>query len=208
MANTTFSGPVISKNGFFNTGPGNIKTLNTSTSRTVADHAGRIVLNNSAGAVTFTLPALNATANAGVAGPTDYNNLNNLGASFEIFASITKTGSLIVQVANANDVMVGGAKFIDDTSDNMVGFETGSTSDTITLNGSTTGGTFNSGTSLSISASPINNGYKFDKWVDNTNTPISSSNPYGFSITSNLNYKGLFVPQDIFSFNYSSKNLW
>ena len=140
MANTTFSGPVISKNGFFNTGPGNIKTLNTSTSLTVADHAGRIVLNNSAGAVTFTLPALNATANAEVAGPTDYNNLNNLGASFEIFASITKTGSLIVQVANTNDVMVGGAKFIDDTSDNMVGFETGSTSDTITLNGSTTGG--------------------------------------------------------------------
>ena len=56
------------------------------------------------------------------------------------FASITKTGSLIVQVANATDVMVGSASFIDDTSDNMVGFETASTSDTITLNGSTTGG--------------------------------------------------------------------
>jgi hypothetical protein len=116
MANTTFSGPVISKNGFINTGPGNIKTLNTSTALTVADHAGRIVINNSAGAVTFTLPALNATANAEVAGPTDYNNLNNL------------------------DVMIGGAKFIDDTSDNMVGFETVAASDTITLNGSTTGG--------------------------------------------------------------------
>ena len=140
MANTTFSGPVISKNGFISTGPGNIKTLNTSTALTVADHAGRIVINNSAGAVTFTLPALNATANAEVAGPTDYNNLNNLGASFEIFASITKTGNLIVQVANANDVMVGGAKFIDDTSDNMVGFETVAASDTITLSGTTTGG--------------------------------------------------------------------
>ena len=36
--------------------------------------------------------------------------------------------------------MIGGAKFIDDTSDNMVGFETVAASDTITLNGSTTGG--------------------------------------------------------------------
>ena len=44
------------------------------------------------------------------------------------------------EVANATDVMVGSASFIDDTSDNMVGFETASTSDTITLNGSTTGG--------------------------------------------------------------------
>ena len=60
--------------------------------------------------------------------------------TFEIFASVTKTGSLIVQVANSNDVMVGGAKLIDDTSDNVVGFETVAASDTITLNGSTTGG--------------------------------------------------------------------
>ncbi len=140
MANTTFSGPVISKNGFFTTGPGNIKVITSSTSLTVASHAGRIIINNTAGAVTFTLPALNATANAGVAGPTDYNNLNNLGASFEIFATLTKTGNLVVQAANANDVMVGGAKLIDDSSDNMVGFETVAASDTITLNGSTTGG--------------------------------------------------------------------
>ena len=170
MANTTFSGPVISKNGFFSTGPGNIKTLNTSTSLTVADHAGRIVLNDSASAVTFTLPALNATANSAVAGPTDYNNSNNLGAYFEIFASITKTGSLIVQVANTNDVMVGGAKFIDDTSDNMVGFETGSTSDTITLNGSTTGGvTYSKITCTAISSTQ----WKVDVDTGCTGTPAT-----------------------------------
>ena len=36
--------------------------------------------------------------------------------------------------------MSGGAFFIDDSSDNVVGFETVAASDTITLNGGTTGG--------------------------------------------------------------------
>ena len=141
MANTTFQGPVISKNGFYSTGPGNIVDADANTSLTVASHAGRIVLNDAAGAVTYTLPAINANSDSAVAGPgSDLNNLSNIGATFEIFASITKTGSLIVKVANANDVMVGGAKLIDDTADNIVGFETVAASDTITLNGSTTGG--------------------------------------------------------------------
>jgi len=141
MANTTFQGPVISKNGFYNTGPGNIVDADASTSLTVASHAGRIVLNDAVGAVTYTLPAINANADSAVAGPgSDLNNQSNIGSTFEIFSSVTKTGNLVVQVANANDVMVGSAIFIDDTSDNTVGFETVATSDTITLNGSTTGG--------------------------------------------------------------------
>ena len=141
MANTTFQGPVISKNGFYSTGPGNIVDADASTSLTVASHAGRIVLNDAVGAVTYTLPAINANADSAVAGPgSDLNNQSNIGSTFEIFASVTKTGNLVVQVANANDVMVGSAIFIDDTSDNTVGFETVATSDTITLNGSTTGG--------------------------------------------------------------------
>lgn len=141
MANTTFQGPVISKNGFYNTGPGNIVDADASTSLTVASHAGRIVLNDAVGAVTYTLPAINANADSAVAGPgSDLNNQSNIGSTFEIFASVTKTGDLVVQVANANDVMVGSAIFIDDTSDNTVGFETVAASDTITLNGSTTGG--------------------------------------------------------------------
>ena len=141
MANTTFQGPVISKNGFYNTGPGNIVDADASTSLTVASHAGRIVLNDAVGAVTYTLPAINANADSAVAGPgSDLNNQSNIGSTFEIFSSVTKTGNLVVQVANANDVMVGSAIFIDDTSDNTVGFETVAASDTITLNGSTTGG--------------------------------------------------------------------
>jgi hypothetical protein len=127
MANTTFQGPVISKNGFYSTGPGNIVDADANTSLTVASHAGRIVLNDAAGAVTYTLPAINANSDSAVAGPgSDLNNLSNIGSTFEIFSSITKTGSLIVKVANA--------------SDNTVGFETVATSDTITLNGTTTGG--------------------------------------------------------------------
>ena len=141
MANTTFQGPVISKKGFYNTGPANVIDADSSTSLTVATHAGRIVHNDAAGAVTYTLPAVNATADSGVAGPgPDLNNLNNVGATFTIINSITKTGSLIVQVANSTDVMSGGAFYIDDTSDNVVGFETVAASDTITLNGGTTGG--------------------------------------------------------------------
>jgi hypothetical protein len=141
MGTTTFQGPVVSKKGFFNTGPGNVVDADSSVSLTVADHAGRIVHNDAAGAVTYTLPATNANSDSAVAGPgADFNNLNNVGATIEIFSSITKTGDLVVQVANATDVMVGSAVFIDDSSDNAVGFETASTSDTITLNGSTTGG--------------------------------------------------------------------
>ena len=142
MANTTFQGPVISKKGFYNTGPANVIDADSSTSLTVATHAGRIVHNDAAGAVTYTLPAVNATADSGVSGPgPDLNNANNVGATFTIISSITKTGSLIVQVANSTDVMTGMATMVDtDTTDNMEGFMTVAASDTITLTGTTSGG--------------------------------------------------------------------
>ena len=141
MANTTFQGPVISKKGFYNTGPANVIDADSTVALTVATHAGRIVHNDAAGAVTYTLPAVNATADSGISGPgPDLNNANNVGATFTIINSITKTGDLIVQVANSTDVMSGGAFYIDDSSDNVVGFETVAASDTITLNGTDTGG--------------------------------------------------------------------
>ena len=142
MAKTTFQGPVISKKGFYNTGPANVIDADSSTSLTVATHAGRIVHNDAAGAVTYTLPAVNATADSDVGGPgPDLNNLNNVGATFTIVSSITKTGDLVVQVANSTDVMTGMAIIVDtDSADNMEGFMTVAASDTITLNGGTTGG--------------------------------------------------------------------
>ena len=171
MANTTFQGPVTSKSGFITTGPANVVDADSSTSLTVASHAGRIVHNNAAGAVTYTLPAINANSDSAVAGPgADPNNLSNIGATFEIFASITKTGDLVVQVANSNDVMVGSAKFIYDTSDNMVGFETVAASDTITLNGTTTGGvTFSKITCTAISSTQ----WKVDVESGCTGTPAT-----------------------------------
>ena len=142
MANTTFQGPVTSKNGFITTGPANVVDADSSVSLTVASNAGKIVHNDAAGAVTYTLPATNANSDSAVAGPgADLNNLSNVGAKFTIVNSITKTGDLVVQVANATDVMTGTAIIVDtDTNDNTEGFMTASTSDTITLNGSTTGG--------------------------------------------------------------------
>jgi hypothetical protein len=55
MANTTFSGPVISKNGFIGTGPGSTKTINSTglgaagLPLTVNAHAGRILINTRRG---------------------------------------------------------------------------------------------------------------------------------------------------------------
>ena len=52
-----------------------------------------------------------------------------------------KQADFILQVANASDTMTGNAVIVDtDTNDNAEGFMTAATSDTITLNGSTTGG--------------------------------------------------------------------
>ena len=54
MANTTFSGPVISKNGFINTGPGVTKAINSTglgaagLPLTVNAHAGRILISQDA----------------------------------------------------------------------------------------------------------------------------------------------------------------
>ena len=67
MANTTFSGPVISKNGFTSTGPGMTVSLTADTTLTVASHAGRILLCNDADGK-FTLPSINVNSNGATAG--------------------------------------------------------------------------------------------------------------------------------------------
>ena len=62
MAKTTFSGPVISKNGFVNTGPDMAISLTADTTLTVATHAGKILLCNDADGK-FTLPSIKVNAN-------------------------------------------------------------------------------------------------------------------------------------------------
>ena len=177
MAKTTFAGPVISKKGFIQTGPANVVDADASVALTVDSHAGKIVHNDAAGAVTYTLPATNATADSGVAGPDAVlTNLNNVGAKFTIVNSITKTGDLVVQVANATDVMTGMATIVDtDTSDNMEGFVTASTSDTITLNGSTTGGVTHARIECTVLASGKYAVEVFTGGTGNLATPFSAA---------------------------------
>ena len=136
MANTTFSGPVISKNGFIGTGPGSTVALTANTSLTVNDHAGRILLTQDADGI-FTLPSINANANGATAGATDYNNLNNIGASFYFYVDVTATDVQIV--TDGTDKFTGAAMIaVDDGAKKA--FFPGASNDVLSMNGTTTGG--------------------------------------------------------------------
>ena len=136
MAKTTFSGPVYSKNGFITTGPANTISLTADTTLTVATHAGRILLTNDADGK-FTLPTINVDSNAVVAGSTDYNNLNNIGASFYFYVALAATDMDIL--TDGTDMFVGAINIGVDNGDYKT-FIPGGTDDTITMNGGTTGG--------------------------------------------------------------------
>lgn len=136
MANTTFSGPVISKNGFIGTGPGSTIALTANTTLTVNDHAGRILLTQDADGI-FTLPSIVATADSAVAGPTDVNNKNNIGASFYFYVDTTATDVQIV--TDGTDKFVGAAMIaVDDGAKKA--FFPGASNDVLSMNGTTTGG--------------------------------------------------------------------
>ena len=137
MANTTFDGPVRSKNGFINIGPGMTKSLSADTNLTVQEHAGRILLLNDADGK-FTLPAINTNADSAVAGPgSDPNNLNNIGASFYFYVETLAT-DLDIKTDGTDKfkgaIMIG----VDDGSKKA--FVPGASNDVITMNGSTKGG--------------------------------------------------------------------
>lgn len=136
MANTTFSGPVISKNGFIGTGPGSTIALTANTTLTVNDHAGRILLTQDADGI-FTLPSIVATADSAVAGPTDVNNKNNIGATFMFYVDTTATDVQIV--TDGTDKFVGAAMIaVDDGAKKA--FFPGASNDVLSMNGTTTGG--------------------------------------------------------------------
>ena len=146
MAKTTFSGPVYSKNGFINTGPGNTISLTADTTLTVATHAGRLLLTNDADGK-FTLPTINVDSNAAVAGSTDYNNLNNVGASFYFYVALAATDMDIL--TDGTDKFVGAILLaVDDGAKKA--FFPAAANDVITMAGSVTGGIV--GSVLSITA--------------------------------------------------------
>ena len=136
MAKTTFSGPVISKNGFQNFGPGMTVSLTADTTLTVATHAGKILLTNDADGK-FTLPSINVNSNGATAGDTDFNNLNNIGATFHFFVETAATDMDIL--TDGTDKFKGGIMIaVDDGSKKA--FIPGASNDVITMNGSTKGG--------------------------------------------------------------------
>ncbi len=137
MANTTFSGPVISKNGFIGTGPGSTVALTTNTPLTVNAHAGRILLTQDADGI-FTLPSIVATADSAVAGPgSDLNNANNIGATFTFYVDTTATDVQIV--TDGTDKFTGAAMVaVDDGAKKA--FFPGASNDVLTMNGTTQGG--------------------------------------------------------------------
>lgn len=90
---------------------------------TEADHEGQTVTLNRAAGIAVTLPASTGT-----------------GSKYRFVVGTTFTGSATIKVANASDVMAGTAILFQDAGDTVVGFATGATADTITLDGSTTGG--------------------------------------------------------------------
>ena len=136
MANTTFSGPVISKNGFIGTGPGSTVALTANTSLTVNAHAGRILLTQDADGI-FTLPSINANANGATAGDTDYNNLNNIGASFYFYVDTLATD---VQIVTDGTDKFTGAAMIAVNDGAKKAFFPGASNDVLSMNGTTSGG--------------------------------------------------------------------
>ncbi len=101
-----------------------LRTLTASTTITSELHDGQTLLMGASGAaLTFTLPAALGT-----------------GARFRFRVSVVNTSNYVIQVANSTDVMGGGIIMGADTAGAANVWSTAASSDTITLNGTTTGG--------------------------------------------------------------------
>lgn len=101
-----------------------VVVLTAATAITRDSHDGRILYLNAAAGKAITLP-----------------NASGSGSRFRFILGTTVTsGSHTIKVANATDVMIGHAVALADAGDTLVGFETAADTDTISLNGSTTGG--------------------------------------------------------------------
>ena len=104
-------------------------TLTADTTITNALHAGRILLMGEVGgdaSATFTLPAATGT-----------------GAEFKFIVSVVNTSNYVIQVTG-NDTIDGSVVVTNDSTDggtaSLISWPTVAASDTITLNGTTTGG--------------------------------------------------------------------
>jgi hypothetical protein len=123
MANTNFSGPVTSTAGFIS-GSDSLVTLTGATATvTSAEHSGRTVLLDRAAGQALTLPAATGSGN-----------------KYMFFVKTTITSNATTIKVVGNDTMAGLAIVANDGGDTASIFETAADSDTISFNGTTTGG--------------------------------------------------------------------
>lgn len=88
-----------------------------------ASHGGKVIVLDRAAGVTATLPAATGS-----------------GVEFRFFVKTTITSNNYIIQVTGDDTMRGNAIVAQDAGDTVVVFEAGATADTITLNGTTTGG--------------------------------------------------------------------
>ena len=103
-----------------------IHTFTATDAITIAEHAGRTLLLGEVGGnaeVILTLPAATGT-----------------GAVYKFIVSVTNTSNYKIQVADATDTIDGIMLYLDEDGTAVTAFPTVAASDTITLNGGTTGG--------------------------------------------------------------------
>ena len=103
-----------------------IHTFTATDAVTIVEHAGRTLLLGEVGGnalVTLTLPAATGS-----------------GAVYKMIVSVTNTSNYKIQVANASDTIDGIMLYLDEDGTAVTAFPTVAASDTITLNGGTTGG--------------------------------------------------------------------
>lgn len=132
MAATHFSGPVVSTNGFQGNVTGTVVATSpvavtgSSVTITQAAHAGRVVNLSRAAGIAVTLPAASGSGSV---------------YRFVIGTTIT-SNSTTIKVANTSDAMQGFSMIVsDDAGGPVKGFiAAAGTDDTITFNGTTTGG--------------------------------------------------------------------
>ena len=133
MAKSTFSGPVKSLAGFISAGVNNSVSLTADTTLTVDTHAGKILLCNDADGK-FTLPSIVSTTPSD---PTDPNQTNNIGATFNFYI---ETAATDLDIKTDGTDKFKGAILIAVDDGAKKAFVPAASNDVITMNGSTKGG--------------------------------------------------------------------
>ena len=137
MANTTFSGPVRSLNGFINFGPKAAVSLTADTTLTMNDHAGRILLCNDADGK-FLLPTITTGSAGSTAGANDPNVASNLGATYTFIVQTVASDMDIY--TDGTDKFIGFARSLMTTAATGKDWFPGAANDVMNFDGSTTGG--------------------------------------------------------------------